>query len=34
MKNEGLPFSIALIVVVAILGMFIALAVVLWAVLS
>jgi len=34
MKNEGLPFSIALIIVVAILGMFIALAVVLWAVLS
>jgi len=34
MKNEGLPLSIALIVVVAILGMFFALAVMLWAILS
>ena len=34
MKNEGLPLSIALIVLVAIMGMFLALAVMLWPILS
>jgi hypothetical protein len=34
MKNEGLPLSIALIISAAILGVFITLAFVLWAILS
>jgi len=34
MQNEGLPLSIALIISSAVFGMFIVLAVVLWAILS